>query len=64
LISIISVYLSVICIGVNSTAEIGVAEDSAGGAIATSLARSIKGIDFQVWIQSNIFNFNEIYFHK
>ncbi|CAF3803028.1 unnamed protein product [Adineta steineri] len=36
--------------GVDETAKIGVAGDSAGGMIAASIARTIKGIDFQILI--------------
>ena len=35
-------------IGVEPTAKLGVAGDSAGGMIAASLARTLKSIDFQV----------------
>jgi hypothetical protein len=35
-------------LGVDETAKIGVAGDSAGGMISASLSRTIKGIDFQV----------------
>jgi len=35
-------------LGVNETAKIGVAGDSAGGMISASLSHTIKGIDFQV----------------
>ena len=34
--------------GVNPTAKIGIVGDSAGGMISASLARTVKGIDFQV----------------
>jgi acetyl esterase/lipase len=35
-------------LGVNETAKIGVAGDSAGGMISASISHTIKGIDFQV----------------
>ncbi len=41
-------HLFIICLGVNETAKVGVAGVSAGGTISASLARTLKGIDFQV----------------
>ena len=41
----------------DETAKIGVAGDSAGGTISASLARDIKGIDFQVKSCLNILKF-------
>ena len=35
-------------LGVDATAKIGVAGDSAGGMITASVARTIKNLDFQV----------------
>ena len=60
----LSVYINdLICLGVNADAKIGVAGDSAGGMIAASLARSVKGIDFQVRIHPNISKFHQIDFY-
>ncbi|CAF4866646.1 unnamed protein product, partial [Rotaria sp. Silwood2] len=41
-------HLLIIVLGVNETAKIGVAGDSAGGMISASLSHLLKGIDFQV----------------
>ncbi|CAF4649716.1 unnamed protein product [Rotaria sp. Silwood2] len=43
-------HLLIIVLGVNETAKIGVAGDSAGGMISASLSHLLKGIDFQILI--------------
>ncbi|CAF0722664.1 unnamed protein product [Adineta steineri] len=40
--------------GVNETAKVGVAGDSAGGMISASIARTIKGIGFQILIYAGL----------
>ena len=49
-------------LGVNENAKVGVAGDSAGGTISASLARTVKGIDFQVYAKSNILKSNQVDF--
>ncbi|CAF0713324.1 unnamed protein product [Adineta steineri] len=40
--------------GVNETAKVGVAGDSAGGMIALSVARTVKNVDFQILIYATL----------
>lgn len=53
---------SMICLGVDRTAKIGVSGDSAGAMISASVSQTLKTIDFQVLIFILSWNANYIYF--